>query len=797
MPDLTLQQAFDLAAQNHQAGRFKEAESMYRQILSVDPRHFDALHYMGLLAHQLGRNDVAIQLVQQAISIKGDFPQAYNNLGVFLEAAGKPDQAIAAFRKALFFNPQDATTHHNLGNALRQMGCMDEAIATYRQAILIKHDYAEAHRNLGNALGCLGDLAGAASACLQALSFQPDYPEALIDLGTAYREMGRIDEAIMAFGKVTAIHPDNAQAHNNLAITMRQAGRLDEAISSHQRTIEISPEWASAHNELGITFYEKGQLDESFHAYQRAISLRPDFAEALSNLGILFDETGKLDEAIVMHRRAASIRPDYFPAHNNLGNALRQHGQLDGALEAYRRALALKPGSSEVILNSGNAMKDMGMIEEAMANYSKAHALMPDSPAIHSNLLYAMNFLSQSESCTIAEKHFHWNKQHGSSLRKFIVTHTNEKNPNRRLRVGYVSPDFQSHSVAYFLESLLEHHDPAQVEVYCYSHVLHPDAVTHRLQNLATHWRRIIGRSDSEVADLIRADGIDILVDLAGHTANNRLPVFARKPAPVQVTWLGYPNTTGLDTIDFRISDAFADPPSTTDHLHSETLVRLPRSAWCYRPLENAPAVSDLPAIESAAITFGSFNAMPKINPPLIDLWAKILHVVPDSRLLLKNNSLSELSVQKRLKKQFVQAGVSEERLIMTERIPDPVAHLATYARVDITLDTFPYHGTTTTCESLWMGVPVVTLAGETHVSRVGVSLLHHLGHAEWIAGNPDEYVKIAAALANDIPRLTKIRSSLREKIQTSPLMDAVGFSREIESAYRKMWHDWCGRSES
>jgi predicted O-linked N-acetylglucosamine transferase (SPINDLY family) len=399
------------------------------------------------------------------------------------------------------------------------------------------------------------------------------------------------------------------------------------------------------------------------------------------------------------------------------------------------------------------------------------------------------------EPSAIAEEHRRWNHLHARPLGQFIQSHANDRSPERRLRIGYVSPDFREHSVAFFLAGLLEHHDPFVTEVFCYSDSTTRDAVTVRLEGLATHWRKIINLSDSRVADLIRRDGIDILVDLAGHTANNRLLVFARNPAPVQVTWLGYPNTSGLDTIDYRITDTFADPLGSTEHLHSERLIRLPLSAWCYRPLEDSPPVNASPVHETGHITFGCFNAMPKINRSLLELWSRILLAVQDSRLLLKNSALGGLPMQEQLRKQFQEMGIGPDRVEMAGRVPDLCGHLATYGRVDIALDTFPYHGTTTTCEALWMGVPVVTLLGRTHVARVGVSLLSNLGHPEWLAPSPHEYVNLAVDLAQDPSRLAALRSTLRKRMEASPLTDSPRFARDIEAVYRDMWRAWCARA--
>ena len=333
--------------------------------------------------------------------------------------------------------------------------------------------------------------------------------------------------------------------------------------------------------------------------------------------------------------------------------------------------------------------------------------------------------------------------------------------------------------------------------MFCYANLPRPDPVTARLQRLVPHWRDIYKAPDAQVADRIRQDGIDILVDLAGHTAHNRLLLFARKPAPVQATWLGYPDTTGLKAMDHRLTDAHADPPGTTEHLHTEQLIRLPDCAWCFRPSEHAPPVSEPPMPRAGHITFGCFNALPKINAPLLRLWSEILLGVPGSRLLLKNAAVRDPSVQQRMRTVLEEAGVAPGRIELAGHIPEPAGHLASYGRVDIALDTFPYHGTTTTCEALWMGVPVVTLAGKTHASRVGVSLLANVGLPDLVARDPGEYVRIAAALGTDAHRLAEFRASLRERMAASPLMDATRFARNVEQAYREMWRAWCAMRQN
>ena len=687
----------------------------------------------------------------------------YINLAAICGMKGRFEQIVELLRKALEIKPNLPEAHNNLGNVFTKQGDLDSAIASYNKALQLKPNYPEAHYNLGNIHQKQGDLDAAVASYSTALKLKPDYPQARYKLGNVLQKQGDLDAAIACFNTVLQLKPDHLEAQNNLGNILQKRGNLDAAIACFNTVLQLKPNHPEAHYNLGNALQEQGGLEAAIACFNTALQLQPNYPEAHLNLGYVLQKQGSLDAAIARFNTALQLQPNYPEAYNNLGNALSSKGQLSEAIAAYRQAIALAP----------------------------------DKPCMHGNYLFNLNYDPKIDMGAVAEEHRLWNQAHGDPLRQFIQSHTNDRNPERRLRVGYVSPDFRNHSVAHFLEALLEHHNTAEVEVFCYSNVAYPDATTDRFEKLSTHWRRIIGLSDSQAAELIRADKIDILVDLAGHTASNSLPVFARKPAPVQVTWLGYANTTGLDAIDYRITDAFADPPGTTEHLHSEQLIRLPRSAWCYYPLENAPAVGTPPVRGTGHITFGCFNAMPKINQPLIKLWARILHNLPGSRLLLKNNSLGEESVQQQLTQQFKQEGISPELLLLTGSVPDQSGHLASYGRVDIALDTFPYHGTTTSCEALWMGVPMVVLAGKTHISRVGVSLLSNLGHPEWIATNPEEYIQIALDLAKDITHLAALRVSLRETMRNSPLMDAAGFALDMESAFRKMWRTWCAQPES
>jgi predicted O-linked N-acetylglucosamine transferase (SPINDLY family) len=429
-------------------------------------------------------------------------------------------------------------------------------------------------------------------------------------------------------------------------------------------------------------------------------------------------------------------------------------------------------------------------LDEAITAYRQAMVLRPPFSKAHSNLLLALNYHSSLDPSAVYDEHLRWNREHAEPLQSFIQAHANDRSPERRLRIGYVSPDFYGHPVGHFLLPLLAQHDHERFEIFCDAQVSAPDGLTERLRAHADHWHSLIGISDAQAADFIRQHQIDVLVDLSGHTSDNRLLLFAHKPAPVQVTFLGYPNTTGLGTMDYRLTDNYADPPGLTESWHSERLFRLPQCAWCYQSAASPPVGPR----KEGPITFGCFNHFAKVTEPMLRLWSRILHLVPGSRLLLKTRALGSESTRQRVRHVLGEAGIGVERLELRGYERAHNDHLALYQRLDVALDTFPYHGTTTTCEALWMGVPVVTLASQVHASRVGVSLLNNIGLPELIADTSEEYVRRAAELAGDLPRLSHLRSTLRQRMEKSPLMDAPRFARDIEAAYRAMWRQWCAK---
>jgi predicted O-linked N-acetylglucosamine transferase (SPINDLY family) len=675
-------------------------------------------------------------------------------LGVIAHQAGQNDIAIELIRKAIALRPDYAEAHSNLGNALKGNGQLDEAIIAFRKAITLNADIPEAHASLGNALREKGEIDEAIAACEQAIKLRPNYAEAHNNLGNALHDKGQLDDAITAYRHAINLSPSYAEAHNNLGNSLREKGRLDDAISACNQAITLRPEYAQAHCNLGSALQDKGDLDAAVAAYRRAIALNPNFPEAHNNLGIALIATGRLDEAVASFRQAITLRPSYAEAHSNLGSALKDKGQLDDALASYRQAIALRP------------------------NYPKAH----------SNLIYALHYHPGYDARSIAEEQRRWNRRHAEPLAKSIQPHPNSRDPDRPLRIGYVSADFHSHASAYFLSPLLKHHNRQQVKVFCYARVSRPDAMTSRFQQIADVWRNTLGVSDEHIAAQIREDQIDILIDLKLHTADNQLPVFARKPAPVQVSWLGYPGSTGLTAIDYRLSDPHLDPPGTDESIYSERTIRLPETFWCYDPLDDGQIpVNPLPSLKTGVVTFGCLNNFCKINDPLLSIWSRVLREVKGSRLLLL---APDGGHRTQTLDRFRHEGIDPARIEFVAKQLRP-NYLQTYHRIDLGLDTFPYNGHTTTLDSLWMGVPVVTLVGNKPVARAGWSQLSNLGLPDLAGETADQFVRIATDLAKDAQRLQQLRSTLRRRMEQSPLMDAAGFALNIEAAYRRMWRDW------
>jgi protein O-GlcNAc transferase len=574
----------------------------------------------------------------------------------------------------------------------------------------------------------------------------------------------------------------------DLALKQHQAGNLREAEQRYRQILQVQPRHFDALHMLGVIAHQVGRYELAVKYIRTALQECPNVAQAFFNMGLALHKQGKLDEAVFNYRQAVRLKPDYAVACNNLGTALKVQGKLDEAITHYQQAVRLEPDHAEAQYNLANALQDRGKYVEALAGYQKVLRLKPDDVIAHDNLVMLLHYHPDYDANAILQEARRWNDQHAEPLAKFCQPHENSADPERRLRIGYVSPDFCNHAGAFFTKPFLSNHDHRQVETYCYAEVARPDDVSERLRAFVDVWRTTVGLTDEQVSDMVRKDQIDILVDLALHTANNRLLVFARKPAPVQCTWLGYPGTTGLSAMDYRLTDPYLDPPGENDSHYSERSIRLPDTFWCYDPHGDQTPVNALPALSNGLITFGCLNKFNKLNDGVLMLWARVLHAVPQSRLLLlAPNGPARDHILALLEQQ----GIDERRLEFVDRQPRQ-QYLQLYHRVDLCLDPMPVNGHTTSLDAFWMGVPTITLIGNTVMGRAGWSQLCNLGMPDLAARSPNDYVALAVQLAGDMPRLQELRATLRARMRASPLMDGKRFARHMEQAYRQMWRTWC-----
>lgn len=606
---------------------------------------------------------------------------------------------------------------------------------------------------------------------------------------------GRTTEAEAGYRAVLAADPGHPNANNNLAIILRARGDWEEALGCYRRALTRNATDPFVHSNHGCLLLDLGRAAEAEEALRTAVRLKPDYAEAHFNLANILRNRGDREAARAAYGEALRLKPGMAEALCNLGDLHKGAVELARAVECFVAALKADPKSAEAWNNLGETLKEMGRIEEAITVFQKGLEAHPAHALMHSNLLLALHYTPAVPPETIFKAHAVWAQRHADPLLPAGKRHANPRDPERRLRVGYVSPDFCAHSVAFFAEPLIQAHDRSGFEVFCYHASSRTDVVTERLKGTADGWRSLVGVDDARAAALIEQDGIDILVDLTGHTAGNRLTLFARKPAPVQATWLGYPDTTGMRAIDWRLSDAIADPEGVADRLGTERIVRLPHGFHSYRPPVDVAPPAESPSRANGHITFGSFNNTSKVTGEVVRVWSEILKRVPGSRLIIKSAQMGDEETRRRYLNSFVQYGIAAERIDLLARIHAADGHLRAYDRIDIALDPFPYNGTTTTCEALWMGVPVVTVAGNTHVSRVGASLLTHCGLTDLVASDEAGYIATAIELAGDPERLSTLRRTMRDRLNAAPLTDYQGFARGVEAAYRAMWRDWTALS--
>ena len=669
-----------------------------------------------------------------------------------LHRAGDLHAAESLYRKLLTQNPGDPDALHLLGLLAHQAGHSDQAVLLIRAAISRMPTSFDYHTNLGLVLN----------------------------------KLGRIEESLAAYQSALKLRPDSALCRNEIGVALAGMGKNVDAIAAFESAIAADPTYAEAYNNLGVLRQYMSEIDAAEVAYRLAIQHQPNYSEAMSNLASLCEMRSRSDEAEQLLRAAIALQPNSPGSHNNLGNVLQRTDRLDAAEDEFRAALSLNPNYCEAMINLASCLKDSGQLDESLAQFDRVVAQFPTHKVAASARINTMHFMPAFSAADLQLELADWNERFAKTPAN-LPPHRNKPDPNKRLRIGYVSADLREHVVGWNLLPLLQQHDKAQFEIFAYDTGARKDAMTDKLAENCDHWRSLVGRTDEEAAQAIREDGIDLLVDLALHTSQNRLSIFALKPAPVQLTYLAYCGSTGMPAIDYRFSDPYMDPPGTDLSLYAERTVRLPRTFWCYNPTES-PNVSSLPAQVNGFVTFGCLNNFAKVSPPALRLWMSILQDVPGSRLLMY--APAGRAVEK-IRRQFAAAGIDSARLEFVGRQSRP-DYFNTYNRIDIALDPFPYGGGITTCDALWMGVPVISLIGKTAVGRGGFSILSNLDLARLACDLPKKYRQTAIALANDLPVLTALRAELRDRMRSSPLMDAPRFARDVEAAYRRMWREYC-----
>lgn len=780
----TVQEALQIAVAHHREGRLDQAEAIYRAVLQVDPDNADALHLSGVVATARGDLDRAVALLGRAVERAPALVDAHMNLGRALRQQRRFGDAAASFGRAAALRPDLAQAPFLQGIALREQGRLHDALAVQQRLVAARPDMVEAVNELGMLNQFLGRLDQAVRWYRRVAELRPDVPEAYTNIGAIAHAQRRSAEAERLFRRAVRMAPASSGNRKNLGVVLDALGRPEAACAQFRAAVALAPELADHYRDLGSNLYGAARLDEAVGVLRRALRLRPAFAEALGMLGQVQHGRGQVNEAFASFQGALAVEPDNGTALNGLGSLLLARGRLVEAARALRNAIAVNPAFVEAYNNLAGVWRNQAQQDEAIACYRRSLRLAPANAKVHSNMLLTMCYHDAIDRPTLLQAHLEFARIWETPWLGRRRSWPNDRDPDRRLRIGYVSPDLRDHAAAYFVEPLLAHHDHARVHVTCYSEVAYPDAMTRLLKGHADHWVDTVPLSDDALEARIRADAIDVLVDVAGHTGGNRLPVFARKPAPVQVTWLGYGATTGLAAMDYLLIDPYAIP-TDDERFYTETIWRLPRVYRCFKWFNPTPEVGPPPMAARGYPLFGSFNAFVKITPACLAAWAEILRRVPDSRLLIMGNAEPDM-----VHAAFARFGIGPERLEIVRRQP-MFDYLRTITGVDIALDPFPHTGGTTTFQTLWMGAPLVTRAGDRFAARASTAVLAELGLSELICGDTDAYVETAVRLARSPERLASLRAGLRGRMQDSAFMDFRGFAATMEDAYRRMWRKW------
>ena len=784
----------ELGLMQERMGRAADALSTWRSTVAGFPDQAVAWWNLARALEAADQNEEQVTaLLALDRAAHGSAESAFA-LALFLQTEGPADRAEEFYAIALEQDPEHRSARLNLGAVRLQRGDTDGATAVFVQVIDRYPDWTEGWLALGSARRIAGQLADAERAHAHALSIDPQSFSARVQYAITLEQSQKFPEAEEQLHAAISQHPNVGEPHFILGNVLRARRLYDEAEAAYWRAVELGGTKGNTEALLNLSsmLHHQGRFVEGAHVLEELLRLQPDFPEALGNLGVVYRELRRTQDAERYLQRALELKPDMVGPHVNLSNLYGSSGRNTEAAMSARAALEIEPDNTDALLNLGNALQARGRIREFVEITRRVLQINPKLAVAWSNLLLSLNYSEETTAAQLLELQREFAKQFDPGLesrRRFTRPRERRK---RKLRIGYVSPDFRRHVVAFFIEPVLQQHDRNLFDVYCYFTSTEADATTRRIRDLSDVWREVGHVSFEEAERVMLADELDVVIDLAGHTARNLLPVLARRVAPVQVTWLGYPSGTGVASMDWRITDQWADPAPDADAQYVERLYRLPEVFLAFRPDAEWPSVSVESLGEAKGhVTYGSFNNFVKITDVAIRLWAAILAAVPGARLAIKTLALRDEVLRQDTLTRFEALGIDISRLDLLGPTDSHRDHLTTYSNIDIALDTFPYHGTTTTCEALWMGVPVITLAGDRHAARVGVSLLTAIGCEELIAYSPDEYVAIAVALAHDPERIAVLRRTLRQKLAGSPLGNVGRLTRQIEAAYLDMHAQW------
>ncbi len=789
-PPLDIEKTLKAAVAHHQAGRWVEANHLYKQVLEVDPNEPDALRLLGQLLFAAGNHAAAADLVCKAIAHRPGAVDFHIDLARISRTMGDWKQAADSFARAVQINPFDSPeTRFELAQALMAVGRLDEAVAQAR-LVVEKTTTPDSLALLGGLLRLTGRVQESVDRLKQAVDLAPGRAELLGEYGLALQQRGDFDLAEGCFEKSLQLKPDSPEMLTCLGSLRVERRRFELALDPLRRAVALRPDLTGAHFNLALAHTALGQVDDALRAYQIVLEKNPNFVLAWEGLGRLLLEQKQYAGAAMAFARMVALHPTekgylmQAQAHGGLDD-------LDSAVAATELAVKIAPQSADAHAALGNELRWTGDLQRAIEEFRTALKLDPQHQAAHSNLVYTLLADDSLSPKEILDAHVEWDRQQTvgiTPLRQAMPV----RDPDRRLRIGYVSNNFRNQAVSSFVLPIVKHHDRIATEVFCYSDLEVPDDITRQYESHADQWRQVAGWSDEQLAKKIREDRIDILVELTGHIGHGRLKMLAYKPAPIQISYIGYQGTTGMSAINYVLTDEWTDPTGQAESNYIETAWRLPETFFVYQPPGDAPMVDPLPARANGFITFGCLNAVWKATEKSVRLWGKALSQVPGSKMILLTTRCKKTNT--RLIEEFSQGGIAPERIQLVYR-STAGEYLRRYGRIDIALDPVPFLGHTTTCDAAWMGCPTVSLAGKIYAHRFGGSVMRNVELADLVTESEEGYIATAVSLANDLDRLGKIRSTLRFTMQDSIITDGPRFTRNLEQAYRAMWREWCARS--